>query len=265
MSGNSAFEMVNERGWQRGLNNMLRSELDRWWKTRMWWIQCLIWGGMTVFMLGALLFGAADAGMEEALTVFAVFAGLFPAVGVVIIMQDALVGEKSEGTAAWVLSKPVTRPAFVLSKVIANSIGMLVTMTLLQSALGYAMFSIAEKSAQNPWRFLAAMVVMFVSLFFFLTLTLMLGTLFNGRGPVIGISLAILFLQQNLIGMLPALRFVLPWNLVIPLGSPPDSLVYSILAGVPVTSNQVMTGAIVLAEAIVFLAISLWRFNREEL
>ncbi len=68
---------------------------------------------------------------------YAIFAGLFPAVGVVIIMQGVVVGEKKSGTAAWVLSKPVTRPAFILSKVIANSLGVLVTMVVLPGIVAY--------------------------------------------------------------------------------------------------------------------------------
>jgi len=58
MSGNSAFEMVSERGWRRGLSNLLNNEFASWWKTRMWWVQCLIWVGLIGFMLGAVLFGS---------------------------------------------------------------------------------------------------------------------------------------------------------------------------------------------------------------
>ena len=109
MSGNSAFQLVSERGWRRGLGSMLGSELSRWWKTRMWWIQCLIWGGIVGFIVGAILFNPSTPPKEEVLMIFSIFTGLFPSVGVAIIMQDALVGEKREGTAAWVLSKPLTR------------------------------------------------------------------------------------------------------------------------------------------------------------
>jgi ABC-2 type transport system permease protein len=147
MSGNSAFELVNERGWRRGLSNLLRSGLARWFKTRTWWVQCLIWGGVLGMMLSAMLFGRDKADMETVLLIFGIFAGLFPAVAVTIIMQDALVGEKREGTAAWVLSKPATRQAFILSKLVANSVGVLVTMVLVPCALSYALISIASHSA----------------------------------------------------------------------------------------------------------------------
>src|SRR4030042_2782421 len=123
MSGNDAFEMVSERGWGRGWSNMLRNGLSRWFKTRTWWVQSLIWGGMVGGLITAVALAPDSPPAEELLTLFAVFVGLFPAVGVIIIMQDALVGEKREGTAAWELCKPVSRPALVLSKVVAHSVG----------------------------------------------------------------------------------------------------------------------------------------------
>jgi ABC-2 type transport system permease protein len=263
MSGNEAFELVNERGWSRGLNTMLRSGLGRWFKTRMWWVQCLIWGSLIGFMLAAIAFNPQSPPVDELLVLFAIFAGLFPAVGVVIIMQDALVGEKREGTAAWVLSKPLTRPAFVVSKIIANSAGILVTMVVVPCLLAYTIITISTQSSPNPLGYLEAMVVIFISHFFFLALTLMLGTFFDSRGPVIGIPLGILFMQQNLIGFLPALRYVLPWDLVIPIGNTP-SLVLYLMQNTPMQQDQVITLAAIVVESIIFILIGLWRFNREE-
>jgi ABC-type transport system involved in multi-copper enzyme maturation permease subunit len=65
-------------------------------------------------------------------------------------MQDAVVGEKKDGTAAWVLSKPLTRPAFILSKIIANSVGILLTLVVVPCMVAYTILSIAHKSALNP-------------------------------------------------------------------------------------------------------------------
>ena len=264
MSGNEAFEMVSERGWRRGLNNMLRSGIRRWFKTRTWWVHCLIWGGMIGLIMVVIVTGTEPPPYEELLVLFSVFAGLFPAVGVTIIMQDALVGEKREGTAAWVLSKPVTRQAFVLSKILANSVGILVNMVVVPCLIGYAIISISQKSAVNPLGLLEAMGVIFLSHFFFLTLTLMLGTLFNSRGPVIGIPLAILFLQQNIISLIPALRFVLPWNLIVPLPNS-NALVLSLMSiYTPVQSDQMVLPLVILAQCILFILVGLWRFSREE-
>lgn len=48
----------------------------------------------------------------------------------------------------------------------------------------------------------------------------MLGTFFRSRGPVIGITMAIMFLQQYMIALLPILRYVLPWSLFVSLSNP---------------------------------------------
>lgn len=263
MSGNEAFELVTERGWMRGLGNMLRSGLARWFKTRSWWVHCLIWGGMVAAIVSAVAFSPQGSSVDELLTITLIFSGLFPAVGVVIVMQDAIVGEKREGTAAWVLSKPVTRQALILSKVIANSIGVILTMVVVPCAVGFAIIAITHPSFLVPLGFLGAMGIIFVNHFFFLSLTMMLGTFFDSRAPVVGIPLAILFLQQNLIGLLPALRFILPWNLVIPLDSS-NPLTLSLLTGTPPQPGQLTILLIIAIESILFTLVALWRFNRQE-
>jgi ABC-2 type transport system permease protein len=263
MAGNSAFELVSERGWYRGLGSMLRSELDRWWKTRMWWVQCLIWAGMISFLLSAVLFSGRDIPpSEEVATLFLVFGGLFPSVGVVIIMQGVVVGEKKSGTAAWALSKPITRPAFILSKVIANSLGVLATMVIVPSIVSYILNVIATNTPWNLPRFLAALGVVFLSHFFFLSLTLMLGTFFNGRGPVVGIALGLLLMQQTLIGWLPFLGKVLPMKLVLPLGEQLDAVAPCLLVGSHKYSPVLIV--IIALESLLFVLIALWRFSREE-
>jgi ABC-2 type transport system permease protein len=263
MSGNSAFQLVSERGWRRGLGSMLKSEMSRWWKTRMWWVQCLIWAGILGFLLGAILFSSQDAPPStEVAVIYAVFAGLFPAVGVVIIMQGTIVGEKKDGTAAWALSKPITRPAFLISKVIANSLGVLVTMVIVPGVIAFTMQALALRT---PWTlpgFLAGLSVVFLSDFYFLSLTLMLGAFFSNRGPVIGIALGVLFLQQYLVGMLPFLRYVLPWNLMIPLGQPEDAVIPCLLVGSHNYSTILI--AVIALESLLFIVIGLWRFSREE-
>jgi len=264
MAGNSAFALVQERGWRRGLGNMLRNEMGRWWKTRRWWVNCLIWGGSIGLILGGTLFGKANNPPtgEAAAIVYAIFAGLIPAVAVVIMTQGAVVGEKNDGTAAWVLSKPVTRPAFILSKLIANSLGVVATMVALPGVVAYTMVAVASGSPWNPVAFLAALAVIFLFDFFFLSLTLMLGTLFNSRGPVIGIALVLLLMQQYLIGMLPGLRYILPWNLVVPTGEQVDAVVPCLLVG---SHNYSTVPILVVALAsILFILVGLYRFNCEE-
>src|SRR4030065_1275208 len=263
MSGNEVFELESGTGVSRGLGNMVRSGLARWFKTKTWWIQCLIWGGISAIIFIALAFNRYQPPVADLFLFSFIFCGLFPAVGGVIIMQDAIVGEKREGTASWVLSKPLTRPAFVLSKVVANSVGILVTMIIVPCCIAFAIISFIHRSSLASLGILGAIGVIFISHFFFLTMTLMLGTIFNTRGPVIGIPLAILYLQQNFIGLLPSLRFVLPWNLVVPIDTT-NPLVLSLMMRTPVQSEHLAILLIIILESILFILIGLWRFSREE-
>jgi ABC-2 type transport system permease protein len=265
MSGNSAFELVNERGWRRGVGNMLRNEMGLWWKTRRWWVNCLIWGGSVGFILGGMLFGrsATNHTGEAVAIVYAIFAGMVPAVAVVIMMQSAVVGEKKDGTAAWVLSKPVTRPAFILSKLIANSLSMLATMVILPGVVAYALYAVASGTPWNLIEFLAAMSVIFLFNFYFLSLTLMLGTFFSSGGPVIAIALALLLLQQYLVVILPILIYILPLNLVMQTGAQVDAVVPSLILGYH--NYSIIPILVVALESILFLLVGVYRFTREEL
>ncbi|TFG47842.1 MAG: hypothetical protein E4H33_05190 [Anaerolineales bacterium] len=199
---------------------------------------------------------------EEVAVLFAMFTGFFPSVGVIIIMQGVVVGEKRDGTAAWVFSKPLTKPAYILSKVIGNSLGVIGAMLVIPGIFSYALCALATGDLWNPVRFLAALGVIFLCHLFFLSLTLMLGTLFRSRGPVIGIGLGLWLMQQNLIGLWPALGFVLPWKLIIPIGEQMDAVAPSILIG---SHNYSPTLILVVAlESLLFILIGMYRFSREE-
>jgi ABC-type transport system involved in multi-copper enzyme maturation permease subunit len=262
MSGNSEFMMVSESGWRRGLNNLLDNEFASWWKTRMWWVQCLIWTSIPAFILGNIIFSSKNFEFSEGIMFYSIFAGVFPAIGVIIIMQDALVGEKTTGTIAWVLSKPVARPAIILSKVVSNSVGVLTTMVVVPGIFTYLLLSVASKALLNPVPFIEAWGIFFLCHLFYLTFTLMLGAFFTRRGPVIGLALGLLFLQQYLIGLLPVFRYLLPWTLAIPLNNESEAIVPALLMGQPVHSYLPLV--FVAAECVFFVLVCLWRFNRDE-
>jgi len=263
MSGNSAFEMVSERGWRRGFGNLLNNEFARWWKTRMWWILSLIWGSFTVFMVGQALFSKSIYKVLNAWGNYIDLAGLFQTMGVIVIMQGILVGEKRDGTAAWVLSKPAARPAFILSKFVANSLGVLATMVGMCGAVTYILFRITTKYPPDLAHLLAGMGVSFLNHLFYLTLMLMLAAFFNDRRPVIGIPVALLMLSHNLIRLLPVMGILLPWTLIVQQDSK-ATLLQAALAGWP-TGSYIPQVVTLMLECILFVFIAVWRFNREEL
>jgi ABC-2 type transport system permease protein len=262
MAGNEAFVIAYRRGWRGGLRNMLRAELGKWFRTNMWWVQALIWIGVIDGILAGVLFSGEGMEAVEGAMFFSLFMGLFPAIAIIIIMQDAIVGEKESGTAEWVLSKPVSRSAFVLSKLFANLLGVLVSMVALPSLVAYILISFAGGELLDPLNFIGGLGVVYLNLVFYLTLTLMLGTFFNHRGPVIGIPLALAFGQQMIFGLLPFLTEVLPWTLVVPSGEIELPFAASLMRGVAPHSLNPFYSTLIWV--VLFIVLSLWRFEKEE-
>jgi len=116
-----------------GLANMLAKESRAWWRTRRWWIQCLLW---LLLLNGTLWLNIRGHSTDPGL-VFLMMAGLAVPIGAISLAQDSILGERHSGTAAWVLSKPVRRPAFVLAKLVALGLGLLVTGVVLPGVIAF--------------------------------------------------------------------------------------------------------------------------------
>ncbi len=261
MTANDTFQMVNERGWRRGLGNLLRAEMGGWWKTSAWWVQTLIWVGVVNMTVASAIWGSSE-GAPAGIALYALFSCLFPTIAVIIILQDAVIGEKESGTAAWVLSKPVSRTAFIVAKLVAHSVGVLVTMTLLPGIVAYLQISLASGVWLSPLNFVMGIAVIWLYQLFFLTLTLMLGVLFDQRGAVIGIPLALAFGSQMLLAIVPALNFVLPWRLAVGAENEALSVVEAVISGVaPFSWLPVLAAAGFVG---VFTAVAIHKFQREE-
>jgi ABC-2 type transport system permease protein len=267
MSGNQAFEMVSESGWRRGFNNFLSMEMAKWWKTRRWLSQSLIW----VLAIDLLLFvlivveRSNPEGMPAAdlVVLYSIFSGLALAIGVAIIMQGAIVGEKRDGTAAWVLSMPITRAAFILSKLVANFLGIVVTGIVIPGVIAYLAISLVAGLSISVLNFLAGMGILCLHVLFWLTVTLILGTLFDSRGPVIGIPLGLILGFQIITGLLPWVAYVIPYQLAFPMGEEEISAISMsvILGQQPQTWLPVFTAILLV---VVLILLGVWRFNRED-
>jgi ABC-2 type transport system permease protein len=262
-TGNGVFQLKAGTGWSRGLDNLVNAELGRWFRTRKWWVQILIWAAIINVILALVVISEDRGDATKLVMLFNVFLGVFATFGVCILMQGVIVGEKQSGTAAWVLSKPVSRPAFLLAKLIANSVGVAVTMVLVQGLIAYLLIYVGSGRLLPPVGFLGGLGVQLVHLFFYITLTLMLGAAFSKRGPVIAIPLLFLFAQQLLMGAFPILTRVFPWTLVVP----PDSSDHLSVAAALMTSSQPLSYLplmTTLSASVLLVALALWIFERQE-
>jgi ABC-2 type transport system permease protein len=187
-------------------------------------------------------------------------AGLGMVIGVLVIAQGALIGEKQSGTAAWVLSKPVSRGGFILSKVAGFGLGIFGVMCVLEGAILYIQIWLTTGVQIPLVQYTGMLGFVFLDLLFFMTLSIMLGTILNSRGALIGIPLIVVF-SYMIIPNIPAwLIAVMPWNLL-------DDLTYPSLALTNVQGQPLPTLVPVISTAIwclLFIGIAIWRFNREE-
>jgi ABC-2 type transport system permease protein len=266
MAANELFQPVPERGWRQGLRPLLQKEMRDWWGTRRWLWQLLLWVGLLDGMLAVALFilptmttpegeplvpgSPVQTGQE----LFFGLSVLAIAIGVIILMQDVIIGEKQTGTAEWVLSRPVARPAFILAKLLVYGLGTAVFMLIIPSLIGYALFALYDPGVVTVSGFLGAMGLVALHTAFYLTLCLMLGVLVESRSALLGVAFA------SLIGgsMAPveALVKISPWALgqltLLPLQGqalPPGGMTM-------VVSTAVWS--------VLFIAVALWQFNRIE-
>jgi ABC-2 type transport system permease protein len=251
---------VSENAWLGGFGNMLRKELGQWWGTRSWWMQTLIWvlilnGITTIIMLTETL--TPSEMLQELVQTFLPMSAVAVGIGTVITVQGAIVGEKQLGTAAWVMSKPASRSAFILAKAFAYALGFWVTAILIPTAIFVIETRQLVSAPLSIMPFLAGVALVAMSQLFYLTLTLMLGTFFNSRGPIAGIGIAFVLTGMILKGMVPLpILAVTPWLLpdlgsALTLGSPLPSIWF-----VPILATGIWI--------VVMTAVALWRFGREE-
>jgi ABC-2 type transport system permease protein len=195
--------------------------------------------------------------VAQALVVFITLAGLVPAIAVVIAGQDSIIGEKQNGTAAWILSKPVSRPAFVLSKLMAHSLAFFVNISVIQGAVAYVILSATKGAALPLLPFVEGMLLIFLNLLFYITLTMMLGTLFEQRGGVIGIGLALAIGYQLVTGVAPWMNSIMPWGIIGEGG-----VASAVIQGHAAASYLPVIATI--AWCILFTVVAVWRFEQAE-
>jgi ABC-2 type transport system permease protein len=251
---------VKEDAWLGGFGNMLRKELGQWWGTRTWWVQTLIWvlilnGITTIIMLTESVAPAEK--LQELVQTFVPMCVVVVGIGTVITAQGAIVGEKQLGTAAWVMSKPASRSAFILAKAVAYTIGFWICAILIPATIFIIEAGQLVPAPLPLMPFLDGVALAALSQLFYLTLTLMLGTFFSSRGPIAGIGIAFILTGMILKGMIPQpVLAVTPWLL-------PD-LSNALASTMPLPSIWFVPIVATVLWIVVMTAVALWRYRREE-
>jgi ABC-2 type transport system permease protein len=264
MAANAVLRPVKAGGWRGGFSNLFRKEMGLWWATKRWWKTSLLWLLVLNGLLLIVIFSAKtepDAGnaplLPLASQVFFQVASMATAIAATIMTQDAIIGEKQLGTAAWILSKPASREAFVLAKVVAHAIGMVILAGVVRALvfLPEVKYTIGAMPSLLP--FAAGVGLLALNVLFYQALAFMLGTCFQVRGGVIGIGLGFLFAGELVPSFAPWMQYVTPWGL--------GGMAGGYVAGTPLPAWALAPIAATAVLIPALLAVSLWRFNREEL
>lgn len=269
MVANSELQWVELSGWRTGLANLLAKENRAWWRSRRWLVQGLLWtvvvNGFVAFALFLVPFmaemtEAAEAGELDPLAngVQALFqiGTMALAAGAIVLVQDAIIGERQLGVTEWLLSKPLSRSAYVLSKLLAHGLGILVVLVGLQGAIAYGLLSLAGGEPFPPAPYLVGMAGLALHTLFYLALTLMMGVLTDSRNKLLGMSLGMLLGGLLIAGLLGNFAMLTPWSLVAALPAA--------VSGTPLPTSIWLPIGVTAGLSIIFVAVALYKFERVE-
>ncbi|TET83960.1 MAG: hypothetical protein E3J37_04460 [Anaerolineales bacterium] len=129
----------------------------------------------------------------------------------ILIPMAAVVGEKTSGTAALILSKPVSRAVFLGAKLIAH--GLIFFAGILLAGLGGYYYLGILFEWLTPVGFLALNGLLMTYLMMFLAITLFASTISRSQFAAAGISFGLLIFL-SLLGAVPSLSPYLPTALM---------------------------------------------------
>jgi ABC-2 type transport system permease protein len=114
----------------------------------------------------------------------------------VLVAMGSIANERRHGTAVMMLSKPVSRAAFVSAKLMAMSLTFLVSLTVASLfCFGYTVWLIADASV---WAFVSLNLLLGLFLVFSLAVTLLFSSVFRSSIAAGGLSIAVLITQAGL-------------------------------------------------------------------
>ncbi|MFW9850563.1 MAG: ABC transporter permease subunit [Candidatus Thorarchaeota archaeon] len=258
MSEESDFILVEEHGWRMGLSNMVRKEFTAWFGSSAWWKQALIWSVVLTF----IVIGGAVADPEIGIIMFVLMGSIFMTIATIIASQEFILEEKRTGSVAWVLSKPLSRTAFIIAKLFPNAINLIVSIVFIPGVVVFSIMYVISGGV-TPFTFFLALVPLALWVIFLEFFTICLGTFFEKEGEVMGPPFFLMLLLYQL-GPMQYIGELSPFGLVVLaqyyIGGLNSPMTFTPSAAFPIGTSMIATLVIIA----LLTAISLWRFNREE-
>ncbi|MGB3632663.1 MAG: ABC transporter permease subunit [Rubrobacteraceae bacterium] len=252
------------KGSLNGFRNLLGKENGEWTRGLSLVAHLAIWMLIVALVSVAVAFFRGEAPNQSPKQIndagalmFFVLGTVSSVIAVVAKTQGAIIGEKQRGTAAWVLSKPASRRAFVLAKLAVHFRWLLTVTLLMPAVVFYVLLTAVSTAPPPPLAFIGGVGILSLGLLFYLSLSLLLGTVFESRGALAGCVFGFMitgFLLANyatwLTAGFPWLFFQSGYNL-LKHGSIP---LYGLVA-IPATALWIL----------LFVFLALRRFERAEL
>lgn len=260
----SAKNTSKKSAWNAGLANLVTFEMGHWWKTKRWWLQTLIW---SVLIDGPLALAVGLSSSDIMVTQQIVFdltsltsvyvgmASFFGPFGIIILMHGSVLAERQSGITSWILSKPVSRVSYILSKFIGNATGILFSIVLIPGVIAYLILSMGFVGNWLPISFLYALGLLVIEALFYIALTLMLSTVFKQQVPVLAVGIGFFLSQQFILLAAPSAASFLPLSLSGALFTP-LALTQILPAVFPVFINLLWIGLL--------LCLAIYKFKNEE-
>jgi ABC-2 type transport system permease protein len=221
----TAFVDVKDKGWLTGFSNMFANENGRWWRTEKWIIQLTAWIVLLDLTMAFLLYvrpyitgeagdpGLVPSNVRMVSGLFFSLAGIYLPFGIAIMTHDTIIRERELGTMAWVLSKPLSRISFALSKVVANTIGVMVLMVLVPGIIAYGLISLYNGSFINATNFFGALGILALLCMFYISLVFMLGSITKSRYAVLGVTALYILMSLGAAEQMQKIGVYLSWRL----------------------------------------------------
>jgi len=252
---------TNTKPWYAGMKNLLKREIYHE-RSRMYWIQQLfVWtlftNGMVALILALppdIIEGMGSMYVLSLATSYGILT-LLIAIFIPILLQGTIIDDKVSGTTAWILSKPVSKKAYLLSKLMASVLSIVVVSVVINGAMTYGVFS-AFGYTLNISGYVMNLGLTSVVVVYFASLTIMLGTLTTSRGKVLAVAVVIGLGAQLIARYIPLILFIIPYSLpVIGIG---------LIIGTSVAGLEVLLLS-ACVQIIIFTVIALFVFDRTEL
>lgn len=167
--------------------------------------------------------------------------GQFGTLLAILVTMGTVATEKERGTAALVLTKPVSRGAFLVAKVAA--IGLLLAVAMTVAAVLAWIYTAILFEPLPPAGFAAAMVLVWLSLAAFAAITFLASVLTRSALAAGGLALGAL-LVSGFLSALPGLGAWLPTGLwgaadLLAVGTVPDPLLGPVVANVLLVAGAI--------------------------